>query len=92
MISGEIPAEVANGDYMGFEAAHIFPQARLQEWTENGFQNLVTDASDARLISASKIHSPQNGILLSALVHQLFDNYRLSVDPDVSNLAVRQAF
>jgi hypothetical protein len=53
MISGQIVPEAAIGDYMGFEAAHIFPQARLTEWIGRGFQNSITDQSDLRLISST---------------------------------------
>jgi hypothetical protein len=91
MISGQIVPEAEIGDYMGFKAAHIFPQARLSEWIGRGFQNSITDQSDPRLISSSKIHSPQNGLLLSGSMHPLFDDFRVSIDPDVGNPAATHA-
>jgi hypothetical protein len=91
MISGQIAQGAAIGHYRGFEAGHIFPQARLSEWNDRGFRNFITDPSAARLISSSKIHSPQNGILLAETLHTLFDSYQISIDPDVSNLTARQA-
>lgn len=83
MISGAIVPDAEIGDYIGFEVAHIFPYARLTEWNSRGFQRFITDRSSPHLISPSKIHSPQNGILLSRTMHTFFDDYRVSIDPDV---------
>ncbi|KMU92692.1 hypothetical protein CIHG_10515 [Coccidioides immitis H538.4] len=82
MISGMRNPLADLGRYTGLEVAHIFPQARVIEWRQRGFQQLVTDNSAAYLIGTSKIHSPQNGILLSSVVHALFDNFSLSINPD----------
>jgi hypothetical protein len=92
MISGQIAPLAAISNYLGFEAVHIFPQEGLTEWISRGFQNSITDQSDHRLISSSKIHSPQNGLLLSGSIHALFDDFDIFIDPDVRNLAARQVF
>jgi hypothetical protein len=55
----------------GFEAAHIFPLAyeghRIQPENTRG----------------GTINSVQNGLLLRSDIHQLFDSYDLSINPDV---------
>ena len=46
------------------------------EWASrirDGFQDIGT----------TKIHSIQNGILLSAQIHKAFDTYKVSINPDV---------
>jgi hypothetical protein len=39
------------------------------------------DESD---IGDSKIHSTQNGLLLSQTAHTYFDQYKIAINPDVS--------
>jgi hypothetical protein len=38
---------------------------------------------DDRDIGESKIHSIQNGILLSEVAHSYFDKYKIAINPDV---------
>ncbi|WEW55427.1 hypothetical protein PRK78_000858 [Emydomyces testavorans] len=82
MISGMESPMVSTGDFGAFEAAHIFPHARESDWKRLGFARSITDNSPASRIGASKIHSPQNGILIFGGIHYLFDTFKISVNPD----------
>lgn len=75
----------AVGQYTSFEAAHIYPYANEADWNRNGFQSIITDSSPPALIGLSKIHSPQNGILIFKGIHAQFDNFEISINPDVSS-------
>lgn len=77
MTGQEVPLARRNR-LVGFEAAHIFPLAYLGYWNEHGF-NWIADPSPA----GGPINSAQNGLLLRADIHQLFDNYFFSINPDV---------
>ena len=73
--------EAAPGGYWGsFEAAHIFPVGVENIWRDGGFSKYITD------MGVTKINSCQNGFLLRSHVHKNFDQYLISVNPDVSSL------
>lgn len=65
--------------YSGFEAAHIFPLAYEGHWTANNYGRWMTHTPER----GGTINSVQNGLFLNAAVHQLFDSYNVSVNPDV---------
>ncbi|OQE11263.1 hypothetical protein PENFLA_c075G02285 [Penicillium flavigenum] len=66
VISGTIN-DLAQWDWWaGFEAAHVFPPDKENLWIEG----------------ESKINSPQNGLLMDAGLHILFDQYFFSINPD----------
>lgn len=65
--------------WLGFEAAHIFPLAYEQYWIESGYGRWITTDPP----QGGKINSVQNGILLRSDLHQLFDQYAFSINPDV---------
>lgn len=77
-ISGR-PAETARiGIFVGFKAAHIFPLAYEGHFNLHNFGQWITiPASDG-----GAINSVQNGILLRADIHQLFDSFAIAVNPD----------
>lgn len=79
LISGEKAVGAYLDDWTGFEAAHIFPLAYEGHWTEHGYDRWIT----IRPESGGTINSVQNGMLLNSAIHQLFDNYNLSINPDV---------
>lgn len=83
MISGIANPLADIGNYVPFQAAHIFPQAREPEWRQRDFDNLVTDTASEQYIGSTKIHSAQNGLLLRSDIHALFDDYAVAVNPDV---------
>ena len=76
------PAHRAEYDiWWGFEAAHIFPLAYEGHWKDNDYRHWIT--IPAATESAGTINSVQNGMLLESAIHQLFDGYDFSINPDV---------
>jgi hypothetical protein len=55
-------------EWFGFDAAHIYPVAKDTLGIRGNY----------------RINSAQSGFLLQSTVHQLFSQYRISVNPDVS--------
>lgn len=82
VISGRrnLDESIAAEDWVSYEAAHIFPLACGSIWNRRGYGRLITDMPDA--YQSERIHSPQNGFLLRSNVHQRFDQYLISVNPD----------
>lgn len=70
----------AVGSWTGFEAAHIFPLAYEQDWNNQNFGRWITLPAT----QGGTINSVQNGLLLQSNIHQLFDTYFFSINPDVS--------
>lgn len=66
-----------------FNVAHIFPFAREQTWVDQNMSKCITDTASPEQQGPTKIHSVQNGLLLRADVHGLFDAYGVSVNVDV---------
>ena len=74
---------VSRGEWSGLEAAHIFPLEKEDPvWIQGNYGRWITDMDDTN--GVSKIDSVQNGFLLMSNVHQLFDQYLVSINPDVS--------
>ena len=63
----------------GFEAAHIFPLAYEGHWVDHHYGRWVT----IEPVKEGSINSVQNGLLLDSAIHQLFDVYYISINPDV---------
>lgn len=68
------------GDWVSYEAAHVFPLACGSIWNRRGYGRFITDMPDSPL--SSRINSPQNGLLLKSNIHQWFDQYLISANPD----------
>lgn len=68
--------------WTGFEAAHVFPLERESTWIKSNHSQWITDMDNT--IGVSKINSLQNGLLLQKHIRELFNNYLISVNPDVS--------
>ncbi|KAG0131799.1 HNH endonuclease-domain-containing protein [Tuber indicum] len=66
-------------NWFSFEAAHIFPLQHGGYWTQHNYGRWITDVDDT---IGSSINSIQNGFLLRRDVHQMFDQYLISVNPD----------
>lgn len=79
VVTGDIVKGADADEWSRFGAAHIVPLAH-----EDIFLSQSLHAFVARQEDDSGIHSPQNGLLLRADIHQLFDQYALSVNPFVS--------
>jgi len=67
------------GAWTGLQAAHIFPIAYEGHWIEYNFISLISLPP----VKGGNINSVQNGLLLRSDMHQQFDNYEFSINPDV---------
>ena len=79
VITGTPAHRAQYGSWTGFEAAHIFPLAYEQYWTQNDYGRWISIIPD----SGGKINSVQNGLLLRSDIHQQFDTYGFAINPDV---------
>ncbi|KAG0131595.1 hypothetical protein HOY82DRAFT_578572 [Tuber indicum] len=61
-------------------AAHIFPLRHKSLWIAKNLGRWITDMEDAT--GSSRINSIQNGFLLQKDVHDPFDQYLVSINPD----------
>jgi HNH endonuclease len=78
-ISG-VPANLGPmGAWWGFDVAHVFPLAYEGHWRQNNYGRWITIPPR----EGGDINSVQNGILLRSDLHQLFDNFALTINPDV---------
>src|SRR4051794_6429164 len=66
-------------NWFGFEAAHIFPLAYEGHWDTYNYSRWISSPP----ATGGTINSVQNGLLLRSDIHQLFDNYSFSINPDV---------
>lgn len=67
------------GNWRSFEAARIFPLAYEEHWRNNDFARWISSLP----IAGASINSVQNGLLLRSNIHDLFDSYEISINPDV---------
>ncbi|KAF8469072.1 HNH endonuclease-domain-containing protein [Kalaharituber pfeilii] len=74
----------ARGSWAGFQAAHIFPPAYEGHWIEKDYGRWITIPPG----TGGSINSVQNGLLLRADIHILFDSYDVSINPDDNNKIV----
>jgi hypothetical protein len=65
--------------WVGFEVAHIFPLAYERHWIDHNFNRWISLPPETGGI----INSVQNGLLLRTDIHQLFNGYAFSINPDV---------
>jgi hypothetical protein len=79
VISGTEAVGADVGFWTGFGAAHVFPLAYEGHWIAHNYSRWITIPPE----KGESIHSVQNGMLLRSDVHQLFDSYALSINPDV---------
>ena len=77
VITGE--EYLGDDNWTGFEAAHIFPLAYEQHWTDHNYGRWISSIPDR----GGTINSVQNGLLLDSAIHQCFDMYMFSINPDV---------
>jgi hypothetical protein len=84
VITGTVAMSAEFGIWTAFEAAHIFPLAHQQHWEEYNYDRWIT----IPVATGPPINSVQNGMLFRSHIHQLFDAYHFSIDPDVCVAAV----
>ena len=75
--------------WTGFEAAHIFPLAFERIWEDYNFGRWIKSPLNEEKSKGGKINSSQNGLLLRSDIHQLFDMYFISINPDVCIYTLR---
>jgi len=56
----------------------------MSQWRLGPWSQMIEDDESESHIGQSKIHSIQNGLLLSQPAHAFFDKYKIAIDPDVS--------
>ncbi|PKS12583.1 hypothetical protein jhhlp_000791 [Lomentospora prolificans] len=66
------------GEWWGYKAAHVFPLAHESYCIAHNFDRWIT----IRPAIGGSINSVQNGILLMAHLHDRFNSYAFSIDPD----------
>ncbi|KAI9870191.1 MAG: hypothetical protein M1830_004548 [Pleopsidium flavum] len=78
VITGRQPVDPDNGDWRPLQAAHIYPLAYHQQWIEGNLGRWITKLP----AKGEDINSVQNGLLLDAGMHLLFDGYTVSINPE----------
>ncbi|KAK9320588.1 hypothetical protein V1517DRAFT_205545 [Lipomyces orientalis] len=73
VITGTVNTDADYDHWTGFEAAHVFPLSCEKLLVNSGFPRFTT---------ATAINSCQNGLLMLTDIHQQFDAYLLSINPD----------
>jgi hypothetical protein len=86
VISGEVNSGAQWGCWAGFDASHVFPLEYEGLWVEDNYGRWITNMDSVAGIS--KINSTQNGLLMNATFHTQFDQYLISINPDVSILDI----
>ncbi|KAK9373735.1 HNH endonuclease-domain-containing protein [Lipomyces chichibuensis] len=79
VITGVINPDADIGDWPGFEAAHIFPLSKEDDFIRQSFSRWITNRMGPR---DTGINSCQNGLLMRAQIHQHFDAFRFSINVD----------
>ncbi|KAH8674455.1 HNH endonuclease-domain-containing protein [Tricladium varicosporioides] len=82
VVSGISAAGARYDVWRGFEAAHIFPLAFEGLWNDYNYGRWIENPLNGENIQGGKINSVQNGLLLRSGIHQEFDMYGFSINPD----------
>ncbi|KAF8467169.1 HNH endonuclease-domain-containing protein [Kalaharituber pfeilii] len=80
VLSGQINRSAYRDYWKGYEAAHIWPLEKGGEWLSQGAFRWITDLDETD--PAGRMNSPQNGMLMRADIHKLFDDYVIGINPD----------
>ena len=84
VFSGMVNLNPPFGGWNGFHAAHIFPLHGESWWSDQNYGRWIKGVTPGATPGVASINSRQNGFLLRAYIHAAFDEYMVSVDPDVS--------
>ncbi|KAK9241663.1 HNH endonuclease-domain-containing protein [Lipomyces tetrasporus] len=79
VITGIVNKGTRRDHWRGFEAAHIFPVSSEEYFVQNGFSRWITNRIGPR---DTGINSCQNGLLMQSTIHQQFDGFDFSINPD----------
>ncbi|KAH8659263.1 hypothetical protein BGZ60DRAFT_382280 [Tricladium varicosporioides] len=82
IITGKEAIRSYHGNWTGFEATHIFPLAFEGLWKDLDYGRWISSPLNGGTIEGGKINSVQNGLLLDSAIHQDFDMYWFSINPD----------
>lgn len=82
VISGDVNEGAPWDVWAGFQAAHVFPLQKESLWVQHDYGRWITNMDSAS--GVSRINSVQNGLLLRGDLHDQFDQYLFSINPDVS--------
>jgi hypothetical protein len=55
----------------------------ILQWRSGQWDHIIEDGEPEEYIGEMKIHSIQNGLLLSQPAHSYFDKYMIAINPDV---------
>jgi hypothetical protein len=89
VITGKRAINADHNNWAGFEAVHIFPLAFEGLWKDYNYGRWIKSPSNGEEIKGGKINSVQNGLLLRSDIHQLFNTYFISINPDVRTYTLR---
>ncbi|KAK9489554.1 HNH endonuclease-domain-containing protein [Lipomyces doorenjongii] len=78
VITGTINRRANRDNWTGFHAAHIFPLSSEDFWVQSGFSRWITNKGERD----TGINSCQNGLLMEFTIHELFDGFYFSINPD----------
>ncbi|KAK9350629.1 HNH endonuclease-domain-containing protein [Lipomyces doorenjongii] len=78
VITGTINRRADRDNWTGFHAAHIFPLSSEDNWVQNGLSRWITHKGERD----TGINSCQNGLLMNPTIHELFDGFYFSINPD----------
>ncbi|KAK9246636.1 HNH endonuclease-domain-containing protein [Lipomyces tetrasporus] len=79
VITGMVNRGIHRNDWRGYEAAHIFPVSSEEYFVQSGFSRWITNRIGPR---DTGINSSQNGLLMLSNIHQKFDGFDFSINPD----------
>ncbi|KAJ8096493.1 hypothetical protein POJ06DRAFT_284073 [Lipomyces tetrasporus] len=79
VISGNVNAQAFKDRWTGFHAAHIVPLSGEQYFLQQGLSGCITNKDNER---DTGNNSCQNGLLMLSNIHEAFDDFGFSVNPD----------
>ncbi|KAK9247048.1 hypothetical protein V1506DRAFT_104241 [Lipomyces tetrasporus] len=79
VISGTANVQAFRDRWTGFHAAHVVPLSSEQYFLQKGLSECITNKADEH---DTGINSCQNGLLMQSNIHEAFDDFGFSVNPD----------
>ncbi|KAK9361339.1 hypothetical protein V1504DRAFT_432917 [Lipomyces starkeyi] len=79
VITGTVKTMLYGNRWFGFEAAHVFPLYLEQLFVDSKFSRWITNREGEH---DSGINSCQNGLLMQSNIHEEFDGFCFSINPD----------
>jgi hypothetical protein len=68
----------------GWFRSHPYLSASFESlWDDDNYSHWITTPLNEEEVKGGKVNSVQNGLLLRSDIHQLFDRYTISINPDV---------